>query len=308
MGEDCTLTLRLGAEIGAVRADPGQLEQVLLNLALNARDAMPHGGTLTIETASVELPSDVPSIAPGLAARPGRYALLTVGDTGHGMDRTTLAHAFEPFFTTKEVGRGTGLGLATVYGIVKQSEGYISADSESGRGTTIRIWLPVSREPLETVAESRPLPDAQGELVLVVEDDAAVRGIAARTLAEHGHRVLEAGSGEQAIELLRAGQRPALVLSDVVMPGMSAPELAAMVAKLAPGTPMLFTSGHADAEILHRGLVEPGVAFLPKPFSPEGLVRAVRSSLDGITAASAAPPPPSPGPAPTGDGAATSRE
>ena len=153
-----------------------------------------------------------------------------------------------------------------------------------------------------------PLPAANGELVLVVEDEAAVREIAARTLAQHGHPVLEASSGAQAVELLRAGRRPALVVSDVVMPGMSAPELAAMVAKLAPGTPLLFTSGHADAEILRRGLIEPGVAFLPKPFSPEGLVRAVRSSLDGITAVSAEAPPPAPGSAPTSAGAATPRE
>ena len=299
MGEDCTLALRPVAAIGAVRADPGQLEQVILNLALNARDAMPHGGTLTIETAAVDLPSEAAGIPPGLSPRPGRYALLAVSDTGHGMDRATLAQAFEPFFTTKEVGRGTGLGLATVYGIVKQSEGYVYAESEPGRGTTIRIWLPVSPEPLEVAPGSRPLPAAHGELVLVVEDDAAVRGIASRILAEHGHRVLEAGSGAEAVELLRAGRRPALVLSDVVMPGMSAPELAAMVAQLAPGTPMLFTSGHADV------VIEPGVAFVPKPFSPEGLVRAVRSSLDGITAVSAAAPPPAPGSAPTAAGSAT---
>ncbi|HEX6615281.1 MAG TPA: MASE1 domain-containing protein [Gemmatimonadales bacterium] len=305
MGEDCALVIRQGAEIGAVRADPGQLEQVLLNLALNARDAMPHGGTLTIETAAVELPSDSAGLPQGLSPRPGRYALLGVSDTGHGMDRATLAQAFEPFFTTKEVGRGTGLGLATVYGIVKQSDGYVTADSEPGRGTAIRIFLPVSAEPLETGAEPRALPAAKGELVLVVEDEIAVREIAARTLAEHGHRVLEAASGAQAVELLRAGRRPALVLSDVVMPGMTAPELAAMVAKLAPGTRMLFTSGHADTDMVRRGLIEPGVAFLPKPFSPEGLVRAVRSSLDGLTAVAAEAPPPAPGPAPIPAGAAT---
>jgi CheY-like chemotaxis protein len=278
MGEDCSVTFRLEPALGHVKADPGQLEQVLLNLAINARDAMPRGGALSIETSRVELTEGNAALEHGVAVRPGGYVLMAVSDTGHGMDRTTLAHVFEPFFTTKDVGQGTGLGLATVYGIVKQSDGYVWAYSEPGRGTTMKVYLPVTDAVADAASEAPATqPATSGELVLVVEDDAPVRSIAARVLAEVGYRVLEAGSGAEAIELLRRGQeRPALVLTDVVMPGMSGSELAAAVARLAPGTPVLFTSGYTDGEILRRGLLEPGADFLPKPFSPEALVRAVR--------------------------------
>lgn len=285
LGEDSAVVLRLAAEVGPVRADPGQLEQVLLNLALNARDAMPRGGTLAVETSMTELTAS--SGAPqGVAVRPGAYALLAVSDTGHGMDAGTLAHIFEPFFTTKGVGQGTGLGLATVYGIVKQSEGYVWASSEPGEGTTFRIYLPRAEARVELPAEERArVPAATGELVLVVEDDAAVRAIAARALEESGYRVLEAGGGAQAIELLgRNGTVPALVLTDVVMPGMSGTELAAELARLAPGTPVLFTSGHTDGEIMRRGLLEPGAAFIAKPFSPEALALAVRRQMAAAAA------------------------
>jgi CheY-like chemotaxis protein len=214
--------------------------------------------------------------------RPGRYAVLTVGDTGHGMDRETLAHAFEPFYTTKGIGRGTGLGLATVYGIVKQSDGYVWAESVPGEGTTISVFLPETDEPAEPVTDGTALAAAAaGDVVLVVEDDAAVRATAARALREAGFQVLEADSGPRALELLGGEARPSLVLSDVVMPGMAGSELAARVAQLAPGTPVLFTSGYTDGEIVRRGLLEPGVAFLPKPFSPESLVRAVQARLLG---------------------------
>jgi PAS domain S-box-containing protein len=281
LGEDCPVTLLLDSRLGHVQADPGQLEQVLLNLAINARDAMPRGGRLSVETSAVELTERSGLLAHGVAVRPGPYALLAVTDTGHGMDKSTLAHVFEPFFTTKGVGQGTGLGLATVYGIVKQSDGYVWAYSEPGRGTTIKIYLPVTEARPETAAEE---PAAQamaaGELVLVVEDEAQVRTIAARALSEAGYRVLVAESGEQALELLsRNGDRPALVLADVVMPGMSGSELAVEIGRLAPGVPVLFTSGYTDGEILRRGLLEPGAAFLAKPFSPEALVRAVRGRV-----------------------------
>jgi PAS domain S-box-containing protein len=278
MGEDCAVTLRLDPALGPVKADPGQLEQVLLNLALNARDAMPRGGALSVETSSTELSQGSTGPDHGIAVRPGRYVLLAVSDTGHGMDRATLAHVFEPFFTTKGVGQGTGLGLATVYGIVKQSDGYVWAYSEPGQGTTIKVYLPVTEELADAAPDERVLhPVAKGELILIVEDDGPVRAIAARTLADVGYRVLEAESGAMAIELLgRTVDRPALVLTDVVMPGMSGSELAAAVGRLAPGTPVLFTSGYTDGEILRRGLLEPGADFLPKPFSPEALVRAVR--------------------------------
>ena len=221
------------------------------------------------------------SCRPASPCDPARYVLLAVSDSGHGMDRATLAQIFEPFFTTKGVGRGTGLGLSTVYGIVKQSDGYVWAYSEPGHGTTIRIYLPVSEAHLEPAAtEPVRKPAGKGQLVLVVEDEAAVRAFAARALAEEGYRVLEAESGDHALELLRAGgHRPVVVLTDVVMPGMTGSELADEVSRLAPGTAVLFTSGYPDEEILRRGLLEPGAAFLPKPFSPEALVRAVRSRM-----------------------------
>jgi PAS domain S-box-containing protein len=278
LGADCVVTLLLEPELQPVRADPGQIEQVLLNLALNARDAMPRGGALRVETGHAALPESSGELPPGVSVRPGRYVLLAVRDTGHGMDGTTLSRMFEPFFTTKGVGRGSGLGLSTVYGIVKQSDGYVWADSDPGRGTTIRIFLPVAEAlPEPAVTESAREPAARGELVLVVEDDAPVRELAARALAEGGFRVLEAESGDRALELMRTeGHRPAIVLTDVVMPGMTGSELADAVSRLAPGTPVLFTSGYPDEEILRRGLLEPGAAFLPKPFSPEALVRAVR--------------------------------
>ena len=280
MGEDCTVTLRLGDGAGPVRADPGQLEQVLLNLALNARDAMPRGGALTLETGTAELGTGAMTAPHGVSVRAGRYVLLAVSDTGHGMDQETLSHIFEPFFTTKGVGQGTGLGLATVYGIIKQSEGYVWAYSEPGRGTTIRIYLPLAVEREEVTDERRPaIPASGGQVVLVVEDDAQVRAIAARALGEAGYRVVEAESGARAVELLGNGTRPALVLADVVMPGMNGPEVAGRVAQMAPGTPVLFTSGYTDGEILRRGLLEPGVAFLAKPFSPEALVHAVGNAM-----------------------------
>jgi PAS domain S-box-containing protein len=280
LGEDCPVTLLLDPGLGPVRADPGQLEQVLLNLAINARDAMPRGGRLTLETATVEL-SEGSALRPGVRVRPGRYVEIAVSDSGHGMDSTTLAHAFEPFFTTKGVGQGTGLGLATVYGIVKQSEGYVWADSQPGHGTTIKVYLPMTAAVAEPVAEAAlHRPVARGELVLVVEDEEQVRTVAARALTEAGYRVLVAESGDRALEIMRQnGSRPALALVDVVMPGLSGSELAAELARIIPGTRVLFTSGYTDGEILRRGLLEPGAAFLAKPFSPEALVRAVHAAL-----------------------------
>jgi CheY-like chemotaxis protein len=281
LGEDCPFTLLLDPGLGHVRADPGQLEQVLLNLAINSRDAMPRGGRLSVETASVELTERSTMASHGVRVRPGRYAQLAVSDTGHGMDQATLAHAFEPFFTTKGVGQGTGLGLATVYGIVKQSDGYVWAYSEPGQGTTIKLYLPVTDAAPEAAAmEPAPAVAAKGELVLVVEDEAQVRTIAARALTEAGFRVLEAETGARALEIVRRnGHRPALMLVDVVMPGISGSELALELAQVVPGVPVLFTSGYTDAEILRRGLLEPGAAFLAKPFSPEALVRAVRTRM-----------------------------
>ena len=282
MGEDCPVTLRLAADLGAVRADPGQLEQVLVNLALNARDAMPRGGTLTIETGSTSLDGSSPAAARGAALRPGPYAVLAVSDSGHGMDRETLAHVFEPFFTTKGIGRGTGLGLSTVYGIVKQSDGYVWGYSEPGQGTAFRVYLPLSAAAAAAPEPAPPAPPrASGELILLVEDEAVVREVAARTLAEAGYRVLQAASGTDALERVAAtGDRIALLLTDVVMPGMDGRELAGRVARLRPAIPVLYTSGYTDGEILRRGLLDPGVAFLPKPFTTDALLRAVRQRLE----------------------------
>jgi two-component system, cell cycle sensor histidine kinase and response regulator CckA len=280
LGEDCPVSLLLEPALGPVRADPGQLEQVLLNLAINARDAMPRGGRLTLETATVELNEGSP-LRTGVRVRPGRYAQVAVSDSGHGMDQATLAHAFEPFFTTKGVGQGTGLGLATVYGIIKQSDGYVWAESQPGHGTTIKIYLPMTAPAPEAAPVTRSVsPRASGELVLVVEDEEQVRTVAARALTEAGYRVLVAESGARALEIVSLnGNRPALALVDVVMPGISGSELAAELARTMPGTRVLFTSGYTDGEILRRGLLEPGAAFLAKPFSPEALVRAVHDAL-----------------------------
>jgi two-component system cell cycle sensor histidine kinase/response regulator CckA len=286
MGEDCTVLLVPGRDVGKVMADPGQLEQVLLNLAINARDAMPRGGTLTLETAEVELTERTAGLRHGVAVRPGRYAQLAVTDTGHGMDRATLTQIFEPFFTTKEIGQGSGLGLATVYGIVKQSEGYVWAYSEPDHGTTLKVYLPLTGQPVVPPEPrgDRP-PRGAGELILVVEDEAQVRQIAARALAEAGYRVLQADGGERALELVsHSADRIGLVLTDVVMPLMNGPELAAALAELRPGTPVLFTSGYTDGDIFRRGLLAPGAAFLPKPFTADMLVRAVRERIDAVAA------------------------
>ncbi len=285
MGEDCRVTLQLDPALAPVRADPGQLEQVVLNLALNARDAMPTGGELVIETAVAQVGDGPPPEDAGVAMAPGRYAVLAVRDSGRGMDRATLANIFEPFFTTKDVGKGSGLGLSTVYGIVKQSGGYIWASSEPGRGSTFRIYLPETTSTAEPGRPGAPHPQSgttpgRGELILVAEDEEQVRRVAARALTEAGYQVLEAANGREALEqAARAPARIRLVLTDVVMPEMSGRELAERLAILLPGTPVLFTSGYTDGEILRRGLLAPESDFLGKPFSPDAVVRAVRERL-----------------------------
>jgi CheY-like chemotaxis protein len=293
MGEDCTVLLRPGEGLGSIRADPGQLEQVLLNLALNARDAMPRGGTLTVETFAAELTPDYARRHSGISIQSGSYAVLAVSDTGHGMSRETLGHVFEPFFTTKSIGHGTGLGLSTVYGIVKQSDGYVWAYSELGRGSTFKIYLPVT----ETAAVSPASPahallrPGRGESVLLVEDDEGVRSMTKRALEEGGYRVLEAADGFHALALLTSTDGPiGLVLSDVVMPGMSGRDLAERVAELRPGTPILFTSGYTDGEIVRRGLLDPEAAFIQKPFGPAAIVRIVRQRLEGASLPSTSSP------------------
>lgn len=281
MGEDCGVTLRLASGVGLVRADPGQLEQVLLNLAINARDAMPPGGSITVETFNAELTGDHTRLKPDTAVRPGHYVVLAVSDTGQGMDKETMSHIFEPFFTTKGIGEGTGLGLATVYGIVRQSDGYIWVYSEPGQGSTFKIYLPLMQDtPSQPTIVAEPVRSGAAETILVVEDETSVRSIMKRALEDAGHPVLEAGRGSEAIEILtRHSGQVSLVVVDVVMPGTSGPELADRIKELNPCIPVLFTSGYTDGEIARRGLLQPGAVFLQKPFTPTGLVRAVRERL-----------------------------
>lgn len=285
IGEDVTLTTQLAEGLASVTADPGQLEQVVLNMAVNARDAMPAGGTLTIATANATVDVATAQATPGLA--PGRYALLTVSDTGIGMDAETQSRVFEPFFTTKEAGRGTGLGLATVYGIVVQSGGSIDVQSELHRGTTFRVLLPQTDRPLSKPADSAGAVASLGgtETVLLVEDEEAVRGLAARVLRSYGYQVLAAADAAEAERLAAtAGRFLHLLLTDVVMPGRSGLELAQRLLPSRPKMRVLYMSGYADDAIDHRGELDANAAFLPKPFVPEALARKVREVLD-------APPP-----------------
>ena len=281
IGEDVELATTLHAEAGAVNADPGQLEQVLLNLVVNARDAMPGGGRVLIETTRVLLRDELVERRHRLP--PGDYACLAVTDSGAGMDESTQAHLFEPFFTTKEVGKGTGLGLATVYGIVKQSGGYIWVYSEPGRGTTVRVYLPRVPGAAEPPLPAPELPALRGghETVLLVEDAAPVRTLARRSLEACGYTVLDAADGPSAIELsARHAGAIAILVTDVVMPGMSGRELAERLAPTRPEMKVLYTSGYTDDAMVRQGVLNAGVAFLQKPFVPDSLARKVRDVLD----------------------------
>jgi CheY-like chemotaxis protein len=282
IGEDIELVTALDPAAGAVNADPGQLEQVLLNLVVNARDAMPTGGRVAIETARLTPADELVERRHRLP--PGDYVCLMVADSGMGMDETTQAHLFEPFFTTKEVGKGTGLGLATVYGIVKQSGGYVWVYSEAGRGTTVKVYLPRvagQAEPAATAPELQELRGGQ-ETVLIVEDSTPVRALARRSLEAWGYKVFDAADGPAAVALstqLSGGID--LLVTDVVMPGMSGRELAERLAPARPGMKVLYTSGYTDDAMVRQGVLNSGVAFLQKPFVPETLARKVRAVLDG---------------------------
>ncbi|QPQ56219.1 response regulator [Allosphingosinicella flava] len=279
LGETVTLQTKHGRNLGAVRADPGQLEQVIVNLAVNARDAMPQGGSLTIQTFGVSA-GDVRRMGHDVLPI-GDYTALRVTDTGTGIPPAVMSKIFEPFFTTKEIGKGTGLGLSTVYGIVKQSGGYIFADSEMGRGTTISIYLPVDRS-----GPSRPNRSKvkeSGELwgsgtILLVEDEAMVRAVAERALTRHGYTVLSAENGEAALEILAAAERVDLMISDVVMPTMDGPTTVREARKTHPDLPILFISGYAE-EQLRKSIDLENVAFLAKPFSVQKLAEAARDAL-----------------------------
>ena len=281
IGEDVELVTRLREPLGSVKADPGQLGQALVNLAINSRDAMPRGGTLTIETSEVDLDADYSAFH--FDVPPGRYVVLAVSDTGTGMDAQTLSHVFEPFFTTKEAGRGTGLGLSMVYGVVKQSGGHVTAYSEPGIGTTFRILLPrVEGVPGSERAPSAPAAPAGGaETILVVEDEEAVRRLACRSLEIQGYRVLPAATAAEALLLCEnhAGEIH-LMVTDVVMPQMGGRALAERAAAARPRMKVLFMSGYTDDAIMQHGVLDVGVAFLQKPFTPRSLAQKVREVLD----------------------------
>jgi PAS domain S-box-containing protein len=280
IGEDLELVTVLAPELGRVKADPGQLEQVIMNLVVNARDAMPAGGKLTIETSNVELSEEY--AGRHLNVKPGPYVMLAVSDTGMGMDAETISRIFEPFFTTKEQGKGTGLGLATVYGIIKQSGGDIWVYSEVGQGTTFKIYLPLVTEAAETHNRVNTATPLRGwETILLVEDDEAVRMLVKRVLESYGYQVLVATSISEAIHLGQEYAGPIqLLLTDVVMPEISAPLLAERLAVFRPEMKVLYMSGYTDNVIVHRGVLDPGTALLQKPFSPEALARKVREVLD----------------------------
>jgi PAS domain S-box-containing protein len=281
IGEDVEVLTVPGRDLGAVRADPGQIEQVIMNLALNARDAMPNGGKLTLETENMELDASYASEHEPL--QPGRYVMLAVSDTGTGMSPDTQAHIFEPFFTTKEVGKGTGLGLSMVYGIVKQSGGYIWVYSEPDRGSTFKIYLPRVDQPAETVGvEPRPAGVKRGtETILLVEDDAQLRQLTSSVLAHCGYKVLTANSTEQGLALCRENHRDIrLLVTDVIMPSMNGRQLAEQVKLISPSTRVLYVSGYTSNAIVHYGVLDPGLWFLPKPFSLSALIAKVREVLD----------------------------
>jgi two-component system cell cycle sensor histidine kinase/response regulator CckA len=285
IGEDVEVLTVPGRDLGAVRADPGQIEQVIMNLALNARDAMPNGGKLTLETENMELDASYASEHEPL--QPGRYVMLAVSDTGTSMSPDTQAHIFEPFFTTKEVGKGTGLGLSMVYGIVKQSGGYIWVYSEPGRGTSFKIYLPRVDQLAEAIAlEKRPASVRRGtETILLVEDDAQLRALTSSVLIHCGYKVLSAAGTEEGLALCRENHRDIhLLVTDVIMPGMNGRQLAEQVKQISPSTKILYVSGYTSNAIVHYGVLDPGLRFLPKPFSLAALVAKVREVLDGSDA------------------------
>ena len=286
IGEDIELATVIDPDLGHVLADPGHLEQVIMNLAINARDAMPEGGKLTIETSNVFF--DESYVAHRVTIKPGPYVMLAMTDTGQGMDKATQSRIFEPFFTTKEHEKGTGLGLSTVHGIIEQSGGHIWVYSEPGHGATFKIYLPRTDAPaVEDLSErgGRDFMPKGAETVLLVEDDSMVRALTARLLRELGYKVAEASNGEEALRLAgeRAGEKIDLLMTDMIMPQMSGASLAERINLARPGTKVLFVSGYTDEAIVKHGLLEPGAIFLQKPFTPSSLARKVRHALEGET-------------------------
>ena len=283
LGEDIQVRAPRAPDLWGIRADPGRIEQVVMNLAVNSRDAMPQGGVLSIETTNLSISEDFPREHPEVPR--GEYVCLSVIDTGIGMDQATMERIFEPFFTTKEKGKGTGLGLATVYGIVKQSNGFISCDSKPGTGTAFRMFFPRAAEGLEEAAQinERPTVSLRGaETILLVEDDEAVRRISLSILESGGYTVMAAAGGVEALRKLSGSSRiPDLLVTDVVMPGMDGKEVARAIQSRFPGTRVLFVSGYAESVVVHDGVLEEGVELIEKPFDGSDLLRKVRELLDG---------------------------
>ena len=279
LGEGIELVTDLAPSLGRVMADPGQMEQVLTDLAANARDALPHGGRLTVATSNIDLDESLP--CPDPEARPGPYVLLTVSDTGRGLDEAARDQVFEPFLSTEGAGKGTGLRLAAVYGIIRQSGGHIAVHSEPGRGSAFRVYLPRLGEavPGARSGPARPKSSRAPETVLLVEDEEMVRTLAA-TILRQRYTVLEAGGGDEALRLAQRYAGPIhLLVSDVRLPGMSGPQLVELLRPSRPGLKALFISGYPDDALLPQRLSEPGTGFLPKPFSPQALAQAVRELL-----------------------------
>ncbi len=281
IGEDVELKFLMEPDLGMVKADPSQIDQIIINLAVNARDAMPEGGKLTIETLNIELDKPFAETLPGSA--PGPYVQLSVSDTGHGMNQEIMAHIFEPFFTTKSKEKGSGLGLSTVYGIVKQSSGFISCYSEEGHGTTFKIYFPRVTGEVEKVRVGTKETNALSgkETILVVEDESAVRNLAVAALHQFGYKVLEAGSGTDALLLCRNLEKPVdLILTDVIMPNMSGPELVQHIRSTWKNVKVLYMSGYTENTITRHGTLKAGVEYISKPFRPQELVITVRKVLD----------------------------
>jgi PAS domain S-box-containing protein len=279
IGEDVEVVTMARPGLGAVMADPGQLDQVLVNLALNARDAMPTGGRLEIEVDEIEL--DNSFVETHVGAHVGRHVVFRVGDTGIGMDPDVRAHAFEPFYTTKGPGKGTGLGLSTVFGIMEQSNGYVEVDSEPGRGTTFRLYLPAALAAADAPSRTDPAAAMPGVgTILVVEDEQPVRALACRILEKAGYVVLAAATGEQALDVEAWHEGPIdLLFTDVILPGMSGRELAEVVTARRPGMPVLYASGYNQEIAIARGVLGPGISYLPKPYSGEQVLRRIREHV-----------------------------
>jgi two-component system, cell cycle sensor histidine kinase and response regulator CckA len=282
IGEDVVLTTKLDAALGHVKADRGQIDQVMVNLAVNARDAMPNGGQIIIETANAVLDEQYARSHPDVT--PGPYVVLTVSDTGHGMDEATRSHIFEPFFTTKAEGEGTGLGLATVFGIAKQSSGHINVYSEPGQGATFKFYLPRVDEAVDVGVPAEAVPRKRGtETLLLVEDAEALRSMINEILSDAGYVVLDAADPHEALQRAREHRgRLDLVLTDVIMPGMYGPDLVKAVQAIDPSIGAVFMSGYTSEAVSRQGVLRPGTRFVQKPFTSDVLLDAIRDALDGV--------------------------